>query len=52
MYQETLYQVNDADYIGAQSVKIKGKENEVKIYNVLGKNNDRADFNMILTALF
>ena len=50
-YQETLYQVNDADYIGTQSVKIKGKENEVKIYNVLGKNNDRADFNMILTAL-
>ena len=50
-YQETLYQVNDADYIGVQSVKIKGKENEVKIYNVLGKNNDRADFNMILTAL-
>ena len=50
-YQETLYQVNDEDFIGAQSVKIKGKENEVKIYNVLGKNNDRADFNMILTAL-
>ena len=50
-YQETLYQVNEEDFIGAQSVKIKGKENEVKIYNVLGKNNDRADFNMILTAL-
>ena len=50
-YQETLYQVNEEDFIGTQSVKIKGKESDVRIYNVLGKNNDRADFNMILTAL-
>lgn len=51
-YQETLYQINNQDYIGSQSVKIKGrKKAEVKIYNVLGKNNDRADFNMILTSL-
>lgn len=33
-------------------MKIKGrKKAEVKIYNALGKNNDRADFNMILTSL-
>lgn len=51
-YQETLYNINEQDYIGSQSVKIKGrKKREVKIYNVLGKNNDRADFNMILTSL-
>ena len=50
-YQESLYQVNENDLIGTQSVKIKGKESDVRIYNVLGKNNDRADFNMILTAL-
>lgn len=50
-YQESLYQVNENDFIGTQSVKIKGKESDVRIYNVLGKNNDRADFNMILTAL-
>lgn len=50
-YKETLYQVNDEDYIGTQRVKTKGKEVDVKIYNVLGKNNDRADFNMILTSL-
>lgn len=50
-YQETLYQVNEEDYIGTQSVKTKGKKADVKIYNVLGKNNDRADFNMILTSL-
>lgn len=50
-YKETLYQVNEEDYIGAQSVKTKGKKVDVKIYNVLGKNNDRADFNMILTSL-
>lgn len=50
-YQQTLYQINEEDYIGTQSVKAKGKKANVKIYNVLGKNNDRADFNMILTAL-
>lgn len=50
-YQETLYQVNEEDYIGTQSIKTKGKKTDVKIYNVLGKNNDRADFNMILTSL-
>jgi len=50
-YQETLYQVNEEDYIGTQRVKTKGKKVDVKIYNVLGKNNDRADFNMILTSL-
>lgn len=51
-YQETLHKINEQDYIGAQSVKIKGrKKAEVKIYNALGKNNDRADFNMILTSL-
>lgn len=50
-YKETLYQVNEEDYIGTQSVKTKGEKVDVKIYNVLGKNNDRADFNMILTSL-
>lgn len=50
-YKETLYQVKEEDYIGTQSVKTKGKKVDVKIYNVLGKNNDRADFNMILTSL-
>lgn len=50
-YQETLYQLNEEDYIGTQSVKTKGKKADVKIYNALGKNNDRADFNMILTSL-
>lgn len=51
-YQETLYQINEQDYIGSQSVKLKGrKKANVKIYNVLGKDNDRADFNMILTSL-
>lgn len=51
-YQETLYQINEQDYIGSQSIKLKGrKRTDVKIYNVLGKNNDRADFNMILTSL-
>lgn len=50
-YQETLYQINEEDYIGTQSVKAKGKKLDIKIYNVLGKNNDRADFNMILTSL-
>lgn len=51
-YQETLYQINEQDYIGSQSVKLKGrKKADIKIYNVLGKNNDRADFNMIVTAL-
>lgn len=50
-YQETLYQVNEEDYIGTQKVKTKGKKSDVKIYNALGKNNDRADFNVILTSL-
>ena len=51
-YQETLYQINEQDYIGSQSIKLKGKKKtNVKIYNALGKNNDRADFNMILTSL-
>ena len=50
-YKETLYQVHEEDYIGTQSIKTKGKKADVKIYNVLGKNNDRADFNMILTSL-
>lgn len=50
-YQQTLYQVNEEDYIGTQNVKVKGKKVDVKVYNVLGKNNDRADFNMILTSL-
>lgn len=50
-YQETLYQINEEDYIGMQSVKTKGKKIDVKVYNVLGKNNGRADFNMILTSL-
>lgn len=50
-YQESLYQIKEEDYIGTQSVKTKGKNTDVKIYNVLGKNNDRAEFNMILTSL-
>lgn len=50
-YQETLYQVNEDDYIGTQRVKVKGQKVDVKIYNVLGKNNDRADFNILLTSL-
>lgn len=51
-YQETLYQINEQDYIGSQSIKLKGrKKADVKIYNVLGKDNSRVDFNMILTAL-
>ena len=50
-YQETLHQINEEDYICTQSVRTKGKKSDVKIYNVLGKNNDRADFNMILTSL-
>ena len=50
-YQETLYQINEDDYIGTQSVKTRGKKVDVKIYNALGKDNDRADFNMILTSL-
>lgn len=51
-YQETLYQINEQDYIGSQSVKLKDrKKTDVKIYNVLGKNNDRANFNMIVTSL-
>ncbi len=50
-YKETLYQVNEEDYIETQSIKTKGKKTDVKIYNVLGKNNDKADFNMIVTSL-
>ena len=50
-YKETLYQINEEDYIVTQSVKTKGKKVEVKIYNVLGKDNTRADFNMILTSI-
>lgn len=42
-YQKTLYQIKDEDYIETQ--------NGIKIYNALGKNNDKAEFNMILTAL-
>ena len=50
-YQETLYQINEEDYICTQSVRTKGKKSDVRIYNALGKNNNRADFNMILTSL-
>jgi len=50
-YQETLYQVNENDYIGTQTVKTNGKKTNVKIYNVLGENNDKADFNILLTSL-
>lgn len=51
-YKETLYQINDKDYIGSQSIKIKGhKKKNIEIYNVLGKDNSNADFNMILTSL-
>ena len=50
-YQKNLYQINDEDYIGTQTVRTKGKNIDIKIYNALGKNNDRADFNMILTSL-
>lgn len=42
-YQNTLYQVKEEDYIGTQE--------GIKIYNVLGINNDNANFNMILTAI-
>ena len=42
-YQETLYQIKDEDYIETQD--------GIKIYNALGKNNDNANFNMILTSL-
>ena len=52
MYKETLYQPKQEDYIGLQTVKIKGmKKSNVQIYNVLGKENNNADFNMILTSL-
>ena len=52
MYKETLYQPKEDDYIGSQTVKIKGmKKSNVQIYNVLGKENNNADFNMILTSL-
>lgn len=42
-YQKTLYQIKEDDYIGTQD--------GIKIYNALGINNDKADFNMILTAI-
>lgn len=52
MYKETLYQPKEDDHIGTQAVKIKGmKKSNVQIYNVLGKENNNADFNMILTSL-
>lgn len=50
-YQETLYQINEEDYIGMQSIWTKKKDANIRIYNALEKNNDRAEFNMILTAL-
>ncbi len=51
-YQETLYQIKEEDYIGSQSIKLKKrKKADIKIYNALGKDNDKADFNMILTSL-
>ena len=50
-YQKKLYQIDEEDYIATQSVRTKGKKYDVKIYNVLGKKNDRADFNMIVTSL-
>lgn len=42
-YQKTLYQIKDDDYIETQD--------GINIYNALGKNNDNADFNIILTAI-
>ena len=52
MYKETLYQPKEDDYIGSQTVKIKGmKKSNVQIYSVLGKENNNADFNMILTSI-
>lgn len=52
MYKETLYQPKEEDYFGSQTVKVKGmKKTNVQIYNVLGKENNNADFNMILTSL-
>ncbi|MCI9177153.1 MAG: hypothetical protein HFJ28_00860 [Clostridia bacterium] len=50
-YQQTLYRVNEQDYIGTQSVRIGGKKTEVKIYNALGKENNRSEFNMLVTSL-
>ena len=50
-YEETLYQIDEQDFICTQSVRTKGKKSDVRIYNALGKNNNRADFNMILTSL-
>lgn len=51
-YKETLYQIKEEDFIGTQNVKVKnGKKVDVKVYNALGKNNDKADFNMIVTSL-
>ena len=50
-YQETLYQIKEEDYIGSQSIKLKGKKRTpIKIYNALGKDNDKADFNMMLSS--
>ena len=42
-YQESLYQLNEDDYIDTQD--------NIKIYNVLGKNNDNADFHLVVTSL-
>ena len=50
-YQDNLYKINEEDYIDTQTVKIKRKKVDVKIYNVLGKNNDKENFNMILTSI-
>lgn len=51
-YKETLYEIDEKDYIGTQEVRGKGgKKSSIKIYNVLGANNDKADFNMLVTSL-
>lgn len=50
-YKETLYQLKDNDYIETQSTKIRGKKKNIRIYNILGKNNDNADFSLIVTSL-
>ena len=42
-YKKTLYQIKDEDYIETRD--------GVQIYNALGKNNDNAEFNMILTSI-
>lgn len=51
-YKETLYEIDEKDYIGTQDAKGKdGKTSVIKIYNALGVNNDKADFNMLVTSL-